>query len=304
MTTILREPGDSIRFIPALALLSGLALFMALAPTAAAQQPPDFADVIYATAADKELALDIYLPDNVDSPPLVVQVHGGAWRALTKHSGVPLHLLQDGFAVASIEFHMSTEAQFPVMVHDIKGAIRWLRTHADDYGYNAERIAITGQSSGAHLATLVGVTNGHRELEGDVGGNNAESSDVQAIIAYYGAFDLTTILDQSTPFGLALREPALRALLGATPEENPDIARLASPVYHVDQNDPPLLLFHGDRDPQMPVNQSLQLEGAYLDLGLDVKFDAVHGAAHGGPEFYDETHLPPVIEFLDRTIKN
>ena len=70
---------------------------------------------------------------------------------------------------------------------------------------------------GAHLAGLVGVTNGHQELEGTVGNYRSESSDVQAIIFYYGASNLTTILAQSTPFGLNVREPALERLLGGPP---------------------------------------------------------------------------------------
>ena len=71
----------------------------------------------------------------------------------------------------------------------------------------------------------------------------------------------------------------------------------------MDANDPPLILFHGDRDPQMPINQSLQMLGAYEDAGLDVKFVPVHGAVHGGPQFFDEKHLPMAIEFLNRTMK-
>lgn len=275
-----------------------------LAAPAMGQDVQEFRDVEYATVDGTKLALDIYMPANVESPPLVVHLHGGAWRGGSKEGGVPMQFVENGFALASLDFRSSNDARFPAMVHDIKGAIRMLRAHAGDYGYNAGRIAITGASSGAHLAALVGVTNGVQELEGTVGGHNEISSDVQAIISYFGASDLTTILDQSTPFGLNLRGPALEALLGALPKDDPETAKLASPVYHVDAGDPPLLLFHGDRDPQMPINQSHQLEGAYEELGLDVTFDTVHGSAHGGPGFFDERHLPPAIAFLNRTIKH
>ncbi len=152
------------------------------------------------------------------------------------------------------------------------------------------------------LATLVGVTNGHSQLEGNVGGNLTTSSDVQAIISYYGASDLTTILQQSTPFGVGVRAPALELLLGAVPEAAPELAEMASPVKHVDPGDPPLLLLHGDRDPQMPINQAHQLEGVYEALGLDVYFDVVHGSAHGGDGFYAPDHLERAIAFLERTI--
>jgi dipeptidyl aminopeptidase/acylaminoacyl peptidase len=73
-------------------------------------------------------------------------------------------------------------------------------------------------------------------------------------------------------------------------------------VLHVDRNDPPLLLFHGDQDPQMPINQSHELQGAYEKLGLDVAFDVIHGAAHGGNAFFDAEHLQRAAEFLRRVL--
>jgi acetyl esterase/lipase len=279
------------------------AITMLLLPAAEAQDIEVQRDIAYGTVGGMELALDIYMPANVDSPPLVVFVHGGAWRNGNKDRA-PMQFPENGFAMASLDFRQSGDAQFPAMIHDIKGAIRFLRSHAGDYGYSPEKFAITGESSGGHLAALVGVTNGHAELEGNVGGHENVSSDIQAIISYYGASDLTTILAQSPSVGLRIRPPALEALLGALPEDAPEIAQLASPVYHVDANDPPLLLFHGDRDPQMPINQAHQLDGEYANLGLDVHFDVVHGSAHGGSGFYDEDHLPPAIEFLNRTIGN
>jgi acetyl esterase/lipase len=157
-------------------------------------------------------------------------------------------------------------------------------------------------TSGAHLAVLVGVTNGHPELEGNIGTHPEASSDVQAILSYYAATDLTTILAQSTPFGVSVREPSLKLLLGDLPDKVPGLAQLASPVYHVDANDPPLLLLHGDRDRQMPINQSLQLLGAYKALGLDVDFIPVHGAAHGGPLFDEPEYTQPTVTFAQRTI--
>ena len=210
--------------------------------------------------------------------------------------------VEHGIATASLDFRLSTEARFPAAVHDIKAAIRFLRANASEYGYRTDRIAISGSSSGGHLAALVGVTNGDTALEGTVGDHPDQSSDVQAIVSYFGASNLTTILAQSTPHGLNVREPALTLLLGALPESAKELAELASPVFHVDRSDPPLLLVHGDQDPQMPINQAHELEGAYKQLGLDVSFDVVHGAAHGGTDFFSGDHLTRALEFLHRTI--
>jgi acetyl esterase/lipase len=260
------------------------------------------ADIVYATVDGQQLALDLYLPTGVDNPPLIVWVHGGRWMIGDK-SEVPAGFVEQSIATASLDFRQSTEARFPAMVHDIKAAIRFLRAKAPDYGYLADRIAIGGTSSGAHLAALVGVTNGHRVLEGTVGDHLDQSSDVEAILSYYGASNLTTILTQTTPEGLSVREPALEALLGALPDQELDMARLASPVLHVDQSAPPLMLLHGDQDPQMPINQSYEFEAAYKSIGLDVYFDVLPGAVHGGEDdFFSAERNARAAQFLRRTI--
>lgn len=287
-----------------------LALFAALlcaggaftVHAAQAQSVQTHRDIVYATVDGQDLALDLYLPAGVKSPPLLVWVHGGAWSSGSKAS-VPLQFVEHGIATASIDFRQSTTARFPAQVHDIKAAVRFLRASAARFGYRSDRMAIGGNSSGGHLAALVGVSNGQPQLEGRVGNALSQSSDVQAIVVYYGASNLTSILSQSTPFGLNVRRPALERLLGALPEHVPELAQLASPVFHVDRGDPPLYLLHGDQDPQMPVNQSLEIQGAYEKLGLDVQLDVVHGAAHGGDAFFAPEHLKPVLDFLGRTLK-
>jgi len=278
-----------------------VALVAVCAFGAQAQPARQFKDVTYAKVDGAPLALDVYMPAGVTAPPLVVWVHGGAWRSGTK-AQAPMQFVEHGVAVASLDFRQSTDARFPAMIYDIKAAIRFLRANADKYGYRSERIAIAGNSSGGHLAALVGVTNGKKELEGTEGDDRSQSSSVQAIVVYYGASDLTTILKQSTPFGVNMREPALRLLLGDLPENSQALARLASPVFHVDRTSPPLYLLHGDQDPQMPINQAHELQGAYQKLGLDATFDVVHGAAHGGDAFFASEHLTPVLAFLRRTI--
>jgi dipeptidyl aminopeptidase/acylaminoacyl peptidase len=109
---------------------------------------------------------------------------------------------------------------------------------------------------------------------------------------------LTTILAQSTPHGLSVRVPALELLLGGQPDAKPELARLASPVLHVDKTDPPLLWFHGDQDPQMPINQALEMIGAYKTQGLSAQFEPVYGAAHGGKQFSTPERLQQVADFL------
>jgi dipeptidyl aminopeptidase/acylaminoacyl peptidase len=93
-------------------------------------------------------------------------------------------------------------------------------------------------------------------------------------------------------------------LLGSEPDKNIELARLASPVFHVDQSDPPLLIFHGEQDPQMPISQSHELAGAYKKLGLDVQFEVVYGAAHGGDLFYTPERLKLALDFVKKQLDN
>lgn len=263
----------------------------------------EIADIPFAEVDGQVLALDLYLPADVANPPLLVWVHGGGWSRGARKPVSTLAFVEDGYAMASVDYRLSGDAPFPAQVFDIKAAIRFLRAEAGAYGYDASRIAILGVSAGAHLAALAATTNGDPRLEGSVGDYLDQSSDVVAAVSYFGASDLTTILDQSTPFGLGIRVPGLEALLGGSIDERAELARLASPVFQVDAGDPPLLLLHGDQDPQMPINQSHELQGAYEALGLDVHFEVVHGAKHGGKQFFDAERTALVEAFLDRNLR-
>ena len=258
-------------------------------------------DIEYARVGDQVLKLDLYLP-KVVNPPLLIYVHGGAWRAGSKTDVPILKLLNHGFAIASVDYRLSTEAVFPAQIHDIKAAIRFLRAKAELYHLNAASVGIVGSSAGGHLAALVGVTNGHPALEGTVGQHLSQSSSVQCIVSLYGASNLQTILSQSTDFGLQMRVPALELLLGGQPDQKPELARLASPVAQLDKNDPPLLLIHGDADPQMPAAQSQEFEQAYKALKLPVDYLVMPESKHGGPEFYDSERTAIMAQFLQTNL--
>jgi acetyl esterase/lipase len=255
---------------------------------------------VYGSVGERELLLDIYLPVDRAVAPLVIWVHGGAWRRGSKDSAIPLS--EYGYAVASLDFRLSGEAPFPAQIHDIKAAIRFLRAEASRFGYSADRIALMGASSGGHLAAMVGLTGGDVTLEGEIGDHPAVSSGVQAVVSYCGASNLTTILSQSTPHGLSVREPALALFIGGHPSEVPDVARAASPVFHVDASDPPLLLIHGDQDPQMPISQSHELFGAYERQDLDATFEVGYGAGHCTGELFTGELWGELMRFLERTI--
>lgn len=262
---------------------------------------PTRVDIEYAKLGDRSLKLDLYLPkrDTTSSrSPLVVWVHGGAWRSGSKDNVPLLRWLDHGFAIASVEYRLSPEAKFPAQVHDIKTAIRFLRARSDELGLDLERFVIAGGSAGGHLAALVGVSSGIAPLEGTTGNHVDMKSDVRAIVSFYGASDLQTILQQSTEYGLSVRVPALQLFLGGQPTELPEVAKLASPVTHVDPTDPPLWLIHGDADPQMPIEQSRQLADLYRQTGLPVDFEVIPGGRHGGEAFFAAERLDRIAKGL------
>ncbi|MCR9296102.1 MAG: alpha/beta hydrolase [bacterium] len=265
---------------------------------------PTLADVPYASVGDRSLKLDLYQPTPATTRacPTVIWVHGGAWRAGSKDNVPVLRWLEHGFAIASVEYRLSPEAKFPAQVHDIKAAIRYLRSHATELNLDPERFVIAGASAGGHLAALVGVSSGVPALEGSVGVDGSQPSDVSGIVSFYGASNLQSILSQSTAHGLSVRVPALQLLLGGQPDELPELAKLASPVAHVDDRDPPLWLIHGDADPQMPPQQSDELKNAYAKEARPVNLDIVAGGKHGGEEFYSADRLDRIAQEVLQSI--
>src|SRR4051794_11486676 len=137
------------------ALLAVLALAGTVAAAPANDGPRVVAEVEFARVGEQRLMLDLHLPrkppEGRPSPPLVVWVHGGAWRSGTRKD-MPLGgLVERGYAVASVDYRLSTVARFPAQVHDIKAAVRFLRARQREYGYDASAVAAAGNSAGGHL---------------------------------------------------------------------------------------------------------------------------------------------------------
>ena len=112
-------------------LCTGLAVLVLLSSTACAQAEKVIRDIDYAGDGEKYHRLDLYLPKGVEQPPLVVWIHGGAWRRGSKAKTPLGWLVRDGYAVASVEYRLSPVAKFPAQAHDIKAGIRFLRAHAE-----------------------------------------------------------------------------------------------------------------------------------------------------------------------------
>jgi acetyl esterase/lipase len=265
----------------------------------------------------RPLLLDLYLPSDRTGPPVVLFLHGGGWALGDRTLAGPAftgrtffeRLAEAGFAVASADYRLSGEAVFPAQLHDVKGAVRWLRRHADEYGFDASRIVAWGESAGGHLAALLGLTGDSADpaVEGTVGEARPGppgapppgppgapgppepepvSSSVQGVVDWYGPTDLlalATVINTVTGGGPGEHDspssPEGR-LIGGQVSANPTLAKAASPVSYVHADAPPFLLKHGSADLGVPASQGQALAAALLEAGVKVETEWVAGADH------------------------
>ena len=261
-----------------------------------------YRDLVFAEVDDLPLKLDLYLPQKATGKSrLVVFFHGGSWRSGSKESCQVRWLVRHGYGVASVGYRKSYSAPFPVILHDCKGAVRFLRANADRLGVVADKIAVAGASAGGHLALLLATTAGVDGLEGAVGGNLQQSSRVQLALGLYCPTDLRH--DVATDPGRWNKPSSpLYLLLGGKPSEKIGLALQASVTTHVTEDDPPIILLAGGADKPGPVEHGRRLKAAYERVGLEAVFQIVPGAGHGGPEFRDEQRAALILSQLEKAL--
>ena len=289
----------SIRGRLAIATLTLLGLIV---PASSADEPKITTanDLVYSRPGPTELRLDIAYPAEGSGPfPAVVVLYGGAWRTGNKWGNRPTlaQFARRGYVAIAPQYRHCPKHIFPAQVHDVKAAVRWLRTNAAEYRVDSEHIGAMGFSAGGHLSLMLGTTDPVDGLEGDIP-PGSPSSKVQAVVNYFGPSDLTQ------PDVPDISEALVRDFLGARHVDRPDLAAKASPVTFLTKNDAPILTFHGTKDPLVPHNQSVKLAEAMSRAGVAGRTELLIGAGHGwvGPEmkrtmsntydFFDE-HLKP-----------
>ncbi|HYN03338.1 MAG TPA: alpha/beta hydrolase [Vicinamibacteria bacterium] len=277
------------------AMLSSLLLLCAAAPPALAQPGPQIPlpegtkvlkDLAYVAGGHERQKLDLYLPPTGTRWPLVVSIHGGAFRMGSKE-GEPSRsagaFVARGFAVAALNYRLSQHAVFPAQVEDCKAAVRWLRANAARYGYDPSRVASYGGSAGGHLAAMLGTTGDVKAF--DVGAHLDQSSRVQAVVDFFGPTDFLQMdahrlnaqaMVHDTP------DSPESQLVGGPIRDNPDEVARANPITYVTKDDPPFLIIHGDADILVPHHQSVLLEAALAKAGVPVRFVTIPGGLHGG----------------------
>jgi len=230
--------------------------------------------VEYGLGGQRKLQLDLYLPrGRTKATPAVLFIHGGAWKT-GKRDQLKYYCVkfaEKGYVTATATYRLMDEAPFPACVHDVKCAVRWLRANAAKYQVDPNRIAVSGNSAGGHLAMMVGYSD-DPSLEGS-GGNAGVSSRVCAVVNFYGPTDLTT--DYARGQGIISE-----FLGGKTFDEAPDLYRLASPLFHLTRDDPPTLIFHGTIDGLVPIAQADRLAEKLKQLGITHLYERYEGWPH------------------------
>lgn len=276
---------------------------------------PTYQDVEFARIDTISLKLDLYLPENIEKPvPLIIWIHGGSWSYGSKDYPLDaLTLLPRGYAVASISYRFSQQAIFPAQIQDVKGAVRFLRANAEKYKLDPNRFGVWGASAGGHLASLLGTTNGVRfhtignttfDIEGNIGGNTVYSSDVQAVVDWYGPTNFRTIMNYPSGVDRRSADNSQARLIDGRLTDSLDKAALASPITYVSPDDPPFLIQHGKKDNTIPYQQSLELDSALKLSGVPSILILLNNTNHGGGLFAEDTTLQRVALFFDKYLKN
>lgn len=268
-------------------------------------RPPEgttvYRDLAYVSNGHERQRLDLYLPKAGKDLPLIINIHGGAFKMGSKEMGVPVEYLAKGYALASINYRLSQHAKFPAQIEDCKAAVRWLRAHASEHGLDPNRFAAWGSSAGGYLAAMLGTTGDTKQF--DVGSHLDQSSRVQAVVDYFGPTDFLQMDVHRLPNG-QLHDPAdspESLLIGGAIQENKEKTERANPITYVTEADPPFLICHGDADPLVPHHQGELLEAALKRADVPVTFYTVRGAGHG--RFTDPKVAELTTEFLARTLK-
>lgn len=280
-------------------------------------------DLEYATyehqGETKKLLLDLYLPERKDRElqPLLIYIHGGGWRELSKKVCPGEMVAQRGWAIACISYRFSHEAIFPAQIHDTKEAVRWLRANATKYNLDRDKFGAWGASAGGHLSGLLGTSGGVASLEGDRGNLNYSSA-VRAVCNWYGPTDFTKVKPaftepispevlekyRGTPWYLYTVVTSL--LLGGSVADNQELAQAANPITYIDRNDPPFMVVHGDLDEIVPVSQSEILVSALQSQKVPVTFirkpKMTHSHQGENGEKFDPKLIDLALDFFEQTL--
>ena len=247
-------------------------------------------NVVYGMYSGLALLMDVYYPANPNGYGIVF-IPGSGWaqplsfdapslkESHSQFDGFARPVLAAGYTMFVINVRATPRFHYPDPVEDAQRAVRFVRFHAKRYGIHADRIGALGLSSGANLATMLGVLGGDGKTE-DPDPINRESARVQCVVGGATPTNLSESYTGSSAtylaayIGVPVPEPA---------RKNSAVARKldeASPLHYVAPDDPPMMFFHGDADMTVPYVSAEEMKAALKRAGVPVKLIRVHGGTH------------------------
>ena len=270
------------------------------------------ADVNYVGDGKTYHTLDIYIPKQAkESYPVVIHTYGSAWSQNNSKGSADLNTIcaayaKAGYAVVTPNHRSADDAKYPAQLHDIKAVVRFVRGNAAKYKFDTNFVAVSGFSSGGHLSSLTATTCGLKEgksgsvtvdLVGDLGEYTSLSSCADAAVLWSPPTDIYTMNPINNFIGSGTFEGAF---IGVEREGNKDKWMVASSPYYASDDDPPVIIFHGDKDPVVNFGQSQELYDSLKKHNVVVELDTVPNGEHGGNVMYATENLNKAVAFLDK----
>ncbi len=255
-------------------------------------------------------SLDLYLPSDYkkrkEPLPWVLFIHGGGWFTGDKDQdhymlhGTRWVILNNGYAVASVNYRLSGESPFPAQIRDCKTALRFLKAHAKEYGLDTRRIGVWGGSAGGNLASLLGTSTNVPEFE--TGYWSEQTSQVAAVCDFCGKTDLLMIADdpqrEKTPLYSQINQ-----YLGGEIGSRREAAQKASPVFWVSDQTPPFLIVHGTADQTNNYEHARRLFKKLQDAGREVILLPLENTKHDGAAFVSPETQRVMLDFFAKHLK-
>lgn len=232
-------------------------------------------DVVYTKVMDWEGRADLYLSLNAVKPtPIIINIHGGGWKSGVKETqGGFSPYFKAGFAVANMEYRLSGQASAPAAIEDTRCMLLYIITNAKQLNIDPKKIVIMGGSAGGHLALMGGLLGNDRRFDTNCLGT--ENIKVAAIIDKYGIMDVW-----DWTYGPEHKSSSPKLWLGDKANDN-EFIKSVSPISYLTKNSPPIFIIHGNVDPIVPYQQSVDLYKKLQELGVKSEFITVEGGGHG-----------------------
>jgi acetyl esterase/lipase len=272
----------------------------------------EWKDVNYAGDDKAYHTCDIYLPKKQAAVyPVVIHIYGSAWfsnssKGMADLGTIVKTLLDAGYAVVCPNHRSSMDAAWPAQLHDIRAVIRFVRGEAKKYHFDTSFIATSGFSSGGHLSSTAATTSGLKtatvgqvtlDLEGSLGAYTSQSSAVNAACDWSGPVDLTA-MDCGEHMTMGANSPEDQ-LLRSKLDKEPDKYLGLSAVHYVNKNNPPVIIFHGEKDNVVPVCQGRKFYELLKAAGVKTEATFPAEGNHGGPQMYTDENLQKMVKFLN-----